>query len=131
MAAVRIAGLDKRTQIMFRRSLALLGAGSQSKWLQTRIRLFIRQAQERFGDDLFEVLTEEERQILEVIASGAAEIQHICEETLLQRQQAERLIHELCERGLLMERKKGGKTEQARGAKVSLYFVIERKNKAA
>lgn len=130
MPAVRIAGLNKHQQALFRRALQLAGAGSQSKWLQTRIRLFILDVQQQFGDNLFDVLTEEERQVLNVIQSGAAEIAHICEETLLAREQAERLIADLIDRGLIVERKKGGKTAQARGARVSLYFVVE-KYKAA
>ena len=70
---VRILGVPKTTQKLFQRALALAGAGSQSKWLLTQIRRFVRQQQQKFGEDLFRVLTDEERDIIEIIASGAAE----------------------------------------------------------
>ena len=124
--AVRIFGVPKNTHKRFRRALALAGAGSQSKWLLTQIRRFIREQETRFGDDLFNVLTEEEKDILSIVGSGASELQHIAEESLLPEKQVLNLLSELIERGFIEERAKGGKTDQARGAKIKMYFVKEK-----
>lgn len=125
--AVQVRHLPKGTHKYFRRALALAGAGSQSKWLLTQIRQFIRQQQERFGEDLFEVLTDEERDLLEIIRSGAAELQHIAEESMLPERRVTAILCDLVERGLVEKRKKGGKTERARGAVIEMYFVKEGK----
>jgi hypothetical protein len=124
--AVRVLNLPKGTHKLFRRALAIAGAGSQSKWLLTQIRQFVRQQQQKFGEDLFQVLTAEEKDLLEIIASVAAEIQHIAEESMLPEKQVAKIIADLVDRGLVEERAKGGKTDQARGAKIKLYFVKEK-----
>jgi hypothetical protein len=121
--AVRILGVPKKTHKRFRRALAVAGAGSQSQWLMAQIRRFIREQEGKFGEDLFLVLTDEEKDLLEIIGSGAAELQHIAEESLLPEKQVAKLIADLVDRGFVEERFKGGKTEQARGAKIKLYFV--------
>ena len=125
---IRIHGLPKTTRRLFRRALALSGAGSQAQWLSTQIRRLIREQEEQFGGDLLRVLTSEERDLLDVIKSGAAEPQQIVEESLLPAKKVEAMLADLIERGLVERRPKGGKTEQARGAKIMLYFVIERDN---
>ena len=125
-SAVRIAGLPKSTHKLFKRALAVSGAGSQSRWLSTQIRKFIREQQEKCGDDLFKVLTVEEQDIISIIQSGAAEIQQITEESLLHEQRVRQLLADLVERGILETRKKGGKTAVARGAVIDLYFVVEK-----
>jgi hypothetical protein len=122
-AAVRILGIPKGTHRRFRRALALSGAGSQSKWLMTKIRQFILEQQEKFGEDLFRVLSDEEKGIIEIIASGASELQHIAEESILPEKYVQTILTDLVDRDLVEERYKGGKTEQARGAKIKLYFV--------
>jgi len=124
--AVRILGLSKPTHKLFKRALALSGAGSQSKWLDAQVRKFIRAQQERFGPNLFQALTEEEQDIISIIESGAAEIQQIAEESLLHEQRVRQLLADLVERGILEIRKKGGKTAVARGAVIDLYFVVEK-----
>src|SRR5215813_2649539 len=121
--AVRILGVPKSTRKLFRRALALSGAGSQSRWLLTQVRRFIREQQEKFGEDLLTALTEEEKDILSIIESGAAEIQHIAEESLLPENQVLKILTDLIEMGFVESRPKGGKTDGARGAKITLYFV--------
>ena len=121
--AVRILGVPKSTRKLFRRALALFGAGSQSKWLQSQIRRYIKQAEEKFGEDLLKALTDEEKDILNIIESGAAEIQHIAEESLLPEKQVQKILADLIEMGFVESRLKGGKTDGARGAKITLYFV--------
>jgi hypothetical protein len=122
--AVRVINVPKGTHKLFRRALALAGAGSQSRWLLTQIRRFIREQENKFGEDLFNVLTDEEKDILSIIESGAAELQHIAEESLLPEKQVAKIITDLIDRGFVEERVKGGKTDQARGAKIKLYFVV-------
>ncbi len=124
----RISGLPKNTHRLFRRALALSGAGSQSKWLSIQVRRLIREQQEKFGEDLLQVLTLEEKDILDVIASGAAELGQIIEETLQPERRVHQLLNDLIERGYLEVRKKGGKTEQARGAVIRMYFVTQKYN---
>jgi hypothetical protein len=121
--AVRILGVPKTTHKRFRRALALAGAGSQSRWLLTQIRRFIKEQEGKFGEDLFIVLTDEEKDLLEIIASGAAELQHIAEESLLPEKQVAKLVADLVDRGFVEERFKGGKTNQARGARIKMFFV--------
>ena len=122
----RISGLPKNLHKLFRRALQLSGSDSQSQWLLSKIRGLIRQQQDRFGDDLLKYLTDEEREILHAIDSGAAELQHIVEESLLTEKRAQQLICDLIDRGFVEERAKGGKTEQARGAKTKFYFVTKK-----
>lgn len=122
--AIRILGLSPDTRRLFRRALALSGAGSQSRWISAKIRQLIREQQERHGD-LMQALTEDEHDLIEVIRSGAAEIQHIVVESLLSEKQVEAMLADLIKRGLIEERKKGGKTAQARGAVITMYFVKE------
>ena len=124
--SVRIINLPKKTHRQLRRALGLLGAGSQSQWVHTEVRKIIRKAQKEFGEDLFDFLTEEERHVLNTIASGAAEIPHIAEECLLSEKRVEILIADLIDRGFVERRKKGGKTAAARGAVIDLYFVTKK-----
>jgi hypothetical protein len=124
--AVKILNLPKPIREQFIRALALSGAGSQSSWIYAQIRRFIRQQQEQFGEDLFQVLTAEERDLINVIESGAAEIQHIAQESLLPLYQVERLLNDLIARGIVETQKKGGKTDGARGARIDLYFVSKK-----
>jgi hypothetical protein len=121
--AVKLMNVPKRTHRLFRRALTITGAGSQSSWLLTKIRQYVREQQEKFGNDLFQVLTEEEKDILEIVASGAAELQHIAEESMLPEKHIEMILAELVDCGRVEERYKGGKTDHARGAKIKLYFV--------
>lgn len=123
--AVVIKNLPRPLRQRFTRALQLLGAGSQAQWLQIQIRRVIREAEARFGADLFEILTVEEQLVVEVIQDGAAEIQQIIDETFLAEGRVETLLKNLCERGILEERRKGGKTDGARGASLKLYFISE------
>src|SRR5262249_14173136 len=102
--AVRILGVPKSTRKLFRRALALSGAGSQSRWLLTQVRRFIREQQEKFGEDLLTALTEEEKDLIDIIASGAAEIQHIVEAATLPEKRVASIIADLIERGFVEER---------------------------
>jgi hypothetical protein len=124
--AVRIINLPRPIREQYRRALQLEGSGSQSRDLLTHVRRTIRQAQEKFGEDLFQVLTAEESDLLAVIESGAAEVQHIAEETLLPLARVEVLLKDLESRKIVEKRKKGGKTAVARGAAVNLYFIAEK-----
>jgi len=124
--AVRVINVPKGTHKLFRRALALSGAGPQSKWLLTQIRQFVRQQQQKFGEDLFKVLTAEEQDLLEIISSGAAELEQIVEESLLPERTVLRMLADLIDRGFIEQRPKGGKTDKARGAKIPLYFVKEK-----
>ena len=121
--AVRILGLPRRLHRLFRRSLALSGAGSQSQWLSGQVRRLIREQQEIHGDDLLRVLTIEETEIVTVIRSGAAEFPQIVEESMLAESRVRTILDDLVDRGIVQERKKGGKTDGARGAAVKLYFA--------
>jgi hypothetical protein len=118
----RILGLPEPLRRQFKRALQLAGS-NQSKWLFVQVRQLIRAQKERYGEDLFQVLTEEERDLLAVIISGAAEVQHIAEESLLPVARVEVLLKDLVNRGIIEKAKKGGKTDQARGARIDLYFV--------
>lgn len=125
--AVKVINLPAGTQRLFRRSLALHGASSQSQWLSAQIRRLILEAKLKFGEDLFAVLTPDEQCLMEVIRSGAAEMQQIIEESLLTEAKVRRVLDELLKRRLIEEKRKGGKTEGARGAVIKMYFVREAK----
>lgn len=124
--AASIHGIEKPTRRALIRALKLSGAGSQSSWIRTKIRLAIREAQKQFGGDIFSVLTDEERDILQIVASGAAELQHIAEEALLTESRIKKVLADLMDCGYVEERRKGGKTEQARGAAIKYYFVTSK-----
>lgn len=121
--AVRILGLPRRLHRLFRRSLQLSGAGSQSQWLSGQVRRLIREQQEIHGEDLLRVLTIEETEIIAVIRSGAAEFPQIVEESMLAESRVRAILDDLVDRGIVQERKKGGKTDGARGAAITLYFA--------
>lgn len=123
--AVRVINLPDQVRMAFARSLELAGAGSQAKWISTQIRLFIREQQEKFGADLFAVLTADEQQVLDVIRSGAAELAHIVEESLLPPSRVAQILDNLERRKRIEARRKGGKTEGARGAATTLYIALD------
>lgn len=120
--SVRLLGVPKSLRIKFQRAVAFSGARSQSSYLLSVVRRAILDAEQKHGD-LLDVLTPEEADIVQVVTSGAAELQQIIEETLLSAKKVEQLLDGLVERKVLEIRKKGGKTEGARGAVVKLYFV--------
>lgn len=120
-----IGGISRKTRRKFERALLLEGAGNQSRWLLAMINRFIAGAEQKHGD-LFAALTAEERWLVEVVHSGAAEPQQIAEETGINIRRATKLVNDLVELGVLVETKQGGKTESARGARRSLYFVSEK-----
>lgn len=122
--AVKILGLPKNIRLKFRRAIFFSGARSQSEWLQSKIRKLIRE-QEAIHGDLLNALTPEENEILDAIKDGAAEPEQIAEETLLSPAKVAALIESLLERGFIEARKQGGKTEQARGQRRTLYFAVE------
>ena len=109
----------------FTRALQLLGAGSTSQWIHVQVRRAIREAEARFGNDLFSHLTEEERWIAEIIHSGAAELAHIAQESAMPVDRVARVIARLVQIGQVEERRKGGKTAAARGAAIKLYFLAK------
>lgn len=121
--SVRILGLPKRLHKLFRRSLALSGAGSQSQWLSGQVRRLIREQQEIHGENLLCVLTVEESEVVAVIRDGAAELQQIVEESMITESRVRAILDDLVERGIVQTRRKGGKTDAARGAAITLYFT--------
>jgi len=125
MPYVKIHGLSPKTRKKFNRALRLTNQGSQSRWLLTQINRFIRNQEMKFGDLLL-ALTADEEWIVEVVESGAAEPEQICEETGFALVAIERMLSDLVERDILEIRKQGGKTDQARGARRDLYFVTEK-----
>jgi hypothetical protein len=122
---VRVNYLDKKLRRLWARSLQLTGAGSQAQWIQSQIRRFVVETQKQFGPDLLSALSPEEAEVVRVVRDGAAELQHICEETLIPEKKVRELLDGLIDRNLIEARRKGGKTEKARGAVVTLYFVRE------
>lgn len=121
---IEIKNVAPQFRRRFTRALQLLGAGSQSQWLSVQMRRVVREAEIRFGEDFDrEFLTAEERFIVEVIADGAAEVQQIASETLIAESRVRVLLNRLISIGWLVERRKGGKTNVARGAVVRLYFL--------
>ncbi|MBL8186567.1 MAG: MarR family transcriptional regulator [Acidobacteria bacterium] len=124
--SVRVLGLSKSLQVKYRRAVALSGARSQSQHLLSMIRRAILEAEQKHGD-LLHALTPEEQDVLGVIEAGAAEVSQIAEETLLTVRRVEQVLDELIGRGLVESRRKGGKTESARGAVIKLYFLAENK----
>lgn len=124
--AVQFRNLPKPLRIKFARA-AELSRMSQSQAATFIARRFIREVEEKFGD-LFNVLTPEESDVVAVVRSGAAESQLIAEETgipllRLTNKQKRGILDDMVSRGVLVTRKKGGKTEGARGAVIDLYFV--------
>lgn len=122
--SVRVLGLSPSLQVKFRRAVALMGRGSQSQFLAASIRRLIQEAEQQHGN-LLTVLTPDEEDVVRAVADGAAELQQIIEETLIAAGKVEKLLTELIGRGILEARKKGGKTEGARGATIKMYFLAE------
>lgn len=122
---LRLSGLPHRLRSKFARALALSNAGSQSAWLLTQINRFIKEQEAKHGDLLL-ALTAEEKWLVEVVSSGAAEPQQIAEETGFDAATVENLLDELVERGVLEIRPQGGKTDKARGTRRPLYFTTEK-----
>ena len=123
--SLKVRGLSSQIRKKFSRALRLSGVGSQSQWLLVQINRFIRQQEVKHGDLLL-ALTVDEQWLVEVVASGAAEPEHIAAETGFGLASVERLLAELVDRDVLEIRKQGGKTDAARGARRSLYFVSEK-----
>lgn len=120
--SVRVLGLTPALQVKFRRAVQLTGRVSQSQFLSNAIRQLIREAEAAHGN-LLTVLTPDEEEIVRVVRDGAAEFGQIVEETLIAAGKVEKLLTELIDRGILEARKKGGKTEGARGAVIKMYFL--------
>lgn len=123
--ALYVRGLPKSVQIKFRRAVVFSGARSQSAWLAAMIRRLIREQELKHGD-LMIALTPDEADIVDVVQGGANDPEHISEETMLAPQRLDLILTDLVDRGVLEVRKQGGKTEAARGARRSLYFVTEK-----
>lgn len=123
-SSVRVLGLPPTLQRKFGRAVALMGQGSQSQFLSSAIRKLILDAEARHGN-LLTVLTPDENDVVRVIHDGAAEFQQIVEETLIAAGKVEKLLNDLIERGILVVRKKGGKTEGARGAVIKMHFLAD------
>ncbi len=119
--SVQIRGLSRQLHNEFRRAVALDGC-SMSQWLAGRVRQFVRSQKRKHGD-LFSVLTPEEQDVVETIQDGCAEFDHIVDETLIPARRVECVLADLVQRGIVELREKGGKTDRARGAKITLYFV--------
>lgn len=122
---LRILGLPHKLRTRFERARAVSNAGSQSSWLLIKILRFVREQEAKHGDLLL-ALSAEEEWVVEVVASGAAEPQHIAEETGFDAKTLAAILDDLVERGVLEIRAQGGKTERARGARRPLYFVSEK-----
>lgn len=122
--ATEIRYLSPHVRRRFKRAIRLLGKGTQSQWLNVQVRRLIREAEQRLGERYdSDYLTEEERFICEVIEDGAAELAQIVAETHLGENKVRTIVKELIEYGWLEERRKGGKTDSARGASVRLLFL--------
>lgn len=124
--AVQIRNLPKPLRVKFARASSLSGM-SQSQAAIFIARRFVREAEEKFGD-LFNSPTPAESDVVSAVRSGAAESQLIAEETgipllRLTNKQKRGILDDMVSRGILVTRKKGGKTEGARGAVIDLYFV--------
>lgn len=120
---LRIAGLPRQIRRPFRRALQLAGVESQTQWLYMQIRRTIREQQEIHGQDLFQAITIEESEVIRVVRSGAAELPHIIDESMIPPRRVEQILADLVDRGIIEERRRGGKSEAARGATVTMYFV--------
>src|SRR5262245_24789369 len=123
--ALSIQGLPKSVLLRFKRAAMLDGAPSVSAWLSRAIRRCIREQESKHGD-LLSALTQDERDVIDVIELGAADPEHICAEVMLPPSRVEPILADLLNRGLIETRKQGGKTEAARGARRALYFVTEK-----
>lgn len=122
--AMQIIHMTPQMRRDFAQALHMLGRGSQSSWLHVQVRRIIREAKIQFGEDFAtECLREEERFICEVIEDGAAELGEIAKEAGITLVHARRVIKRLLLFGWIEERRKGGKTEVARGAATKLYFL--------
>src|SRR5262245_50323941 len=123
--ALSIQGLSKSENLRFKRAAMLDGAPSISAWLSRAIRRVIRDQEAKHGD-LLNALTQDERDILEVIESGANDPEHISAEVMISQKRLDPILADLLARGLIETRRQGGKTEAARGARRNLYFVTEK-----
>ena len=123
--SVRIKGLPKTLNVKFRRAVMLDGGPSVSAWLFRMVRKTIL-AQEAKHGDLLHALTPDERDIFDVVRSGANDPEHIAKETMLSQARLASILEDLVARGILEIRKQGGKTEGARGTRRNLYFVDDK-----
>lgn len=121
MPSVRILGLPRDLSRKFTRACEITGS-RKANWLAAQIRTFVMQVEAKHGD-LFEIFSPDEQLVLRLVADGAAEKEHVAEEGHMTIAAAGDLLERLVKRGALVTLPKGGKTEQARGAKIKLYFL--------
>jgi DNA-binding NarL/FixJ family response regulator len=126
--SVRVINLSKPLRRLYVRSLSLNGAGSQAKWIESQIRRYVVETREKFGEDLFSVLTPEEEEIVRVMRLGAWTVSDIVRESMLSEKRVREILDDLIERKMVEARKKGGRAEisKGKGAVTVLYAVIER-----
>ena len=123
--AASVYGIPKTQRCLLIRALALEGV-SQSCFIKACIRRTIEEKKKKYGQDLFNVLTDTEAEILEIIASGAAEIQQIAEESFLSVSRGQRIVDTLIDCGYVMKSRRAAKTDMARGAVVAEYRVTDK-----
>ncbi len=117
--SVRVINLPKPTHRLFVRALSLSRGGSQAQWIQSQIRKFIIEQQKIYGSDLLPALTEEQKQLMGAIRDGAALIDQIAKETLIDERRVRVLLAELVEANLIVAR------PQPKGKGAMLYFISE------
>ena len=123
MPAVRILGLPRDLSRKFTRACEITGS-RRANWLAAQVRKFVLETEARYGD-LFEAFSAEEDLVLRAVASGAAEKEQVAEETHMKLARVVDVLDRLVERRAVYALPKGGKTDRARGARITLYFVVE------
>src|SRR5688572_68154 len=104
--SVRVINLSKPLRRLYVRSLSLNGAGSQAKWIESQIRRYVVETREKFGEDLFSVLTPEEEEIVRVMRLGAWTVSDIVRESMLSEKRVREILDDLIERKMVEARKK-------------------------
>ena len=117
----RILGLSSNVRRELRRALIFDGDFSVSQWLDDQVRHKILNGRASHGNLLKPAPVEQE--IIAAIADGHAEPETIADATLIPLSKVKRLLPGLAEMGYLRTERKGGKTEGARGAVSTLYFL--------
>lgn len=128
--SVRVINLPKPLRRLFVRSLSLHGAGSQAKWIESQIRRYIVEAREKYGDDLFRVLTPEEAEVVRVMERGAWTLADIMRESMLSEKRVREILDDLTERKMVEVTRQGGRSERAKhqGPVTVLYRLVSGKS---
>jgi hypothetical protein len=117
-----ILGLSKAQMRRLRRAIKFAGYPSLSSWIDRQRRTLLKE-QEAIHGDLLKALTPDERDVIGALGTGATSLSQVSDETGLSEKQAERVLADLLDAGIIELRRAIKITDQARGATNPEYRI--------